>query len=193
MRKGLLLFSLVLFGITASAEAAVRWHLEFKPLKMDRIVVRSGNEAIPYYYLIYTVKNPTTSPIFLDLSIKAVSDVSGLTYFEWFSPMAVAAVQDREGIPLLNVRQMRRKIGPGESLKAVALFRKVHEGTNLLKVEIAGLWDTVYREKGELVFEEKVLDVYFSRPGDPYYPQFDHFFFKKEEWVVLKRQNKAFR
>ena len=193
MRKGFLLCSLlVLFAVT-TLDASERWRVEFKPIKMDRVVVKSGETATPYWYLVYTVKNPTDEAVNLSLSIKARSDVGKLSYTEWYNPEALAAIKAREGKAIKNVREMRCEIGPGESKKAVALFRNVHEGTDLVEIQVSGLWDRVYREKDRLVFEDRVLNVYYFRPGDEYYPQFDNFTFKKSKWVVLNRREKAFR
>ncbi len=193
MRKGFLLCSLlVLFAVT-SVDASERWLVEFKPIKMSRVVVKSGETVTPYWYLVYTVKNPTDEAINLSLSIKARSDVGKLSYTEWYNPEALAVIKAREGKAIKNVREMRCEIGPGESIKAVALFRNVHEGTDLIEVQVSGLCDRVYRERDKLVFEDRVLCVYYFKPGDEYYPQFDRITFKGSKWVTLNRQERAFR
>jgi hypothetical protein len=175
----------------SSAEAAERWHLEFQPVKMDRILLKTGSSATAYWYMIYQVKNPMDESVPLNLFIQAQSDVGKKTYVEWYSPTAVKAVAEREGGAFKNVKEMRGSIGPGETLTAVALFRNVHEGTDTLRIRVQGLWDRVFNAKNMVVVEDKVLDLYFFRPGDEYYPQFDRFFFKKQEWVVINRQERA--
>lgn len=188
MRRGLLfcgLLAVCFLVISTDAVAEDRWNLDFKQVKMGRVLVKFGETATPYWYLVYKVTNPTDDSITLNLQIKAHSDVGKKSYIEWYSPAAVKAVAAKEGRPLKNVQEMRGDIGPGESFEAVALFRNVHEGTDNLKIEVMGLWDRVTYSKGKLVVEDRVLNLYFFRPGDEYFPQFDRFFFKKSEWVVL--------
>jgi len=188
MRRGLLLCGLLVvcfMAISSFAFAEDRWHLDFKQVKMDRVLVKIGETNTPYWYLIYKVTNPTDESISLNLQIKAYSDVGKKAYIEWYSPLAVKTIVAKEQRPLKNIQEMRNEIGPGETLEAVALFKSVHEGTDNLRIEVFGLWDRVTYNTGQIVVEDRILNIYFFRPGDEYFPQFDRFFFKKQEWVVL--------
>ena len=51
MRKGFVLCCLLVLLAVASAEASERWYLEFKPVKMDRVLVKSGSSATAYWYM----------------------------------------------------------------------------------------------------------------------------------------------
>jgi len=188
MRRGLLLCGLLVvcfMAISTVASAEDRWYLDFKQVKMDRVLVKIGETQTPYWYLIYKVTNPTDESISLSLQLKAYSDVGKKAYIEWFSPLAVKTIAAKEHRAFKNVQEMRGEIGPGETFEAVALFKNVHEGTDNLRIEVFGLWDRVTYEKGQLKVEDKVLNLYFFRPGDEFYPQFDRFFFKKQKWTVL--------
>ena len=191
MRKGFLLCCLLVLLALTTAEAQERWSLELKPVKMDRVLVTSPAGTTAYWYLVYRINNPMDVSVPLSLFIRAHSDVGKKSYVEWYSAEALKIVAAKEGRPLKGVQEMRGEIGPGETLEAVALFRNVHEGTDLLKIEVRGLWDRVYTEKDKLIVEDKILNLYYYKPGDEYYPQFDRFYFKKHEWVVLNRRERA--
>jgi hypothetical protein len=188
MKQGLLilgLMALITAAAAVPAQAGERWYLDCQPVKMDRILVKIGGAATPYWYMIYKIKNPTEEEVTLNLSIRGLSDVGKKTYLEWYNPEAVKAIQAREGRSFKSVQDMRTAIGPGETIEAVALFRKPHEGTDLFRVTVTGLWDRVYHEKGRPVVEDRALNLYFKKSGDEYYPQFDRFVFSRKEEVVL--------
>ncbi len=194
MKKAVLLISFFLVFVSMSAvEAGERWRLDFQPVKMDRILVRNGVNWVPHWYLIYKVKNPTEETVPLYLSIKAFDDVSKKSYTEMFMPEAVKAIELREKKPLKDVQKMRREIDPGETFTAVAVFRNVHEGTDLMRIEVLGLWDRVTHEGNRVFVEDRVLKLYFSRPGDEFYPQYDKFRFIKKEWAIVTRRERKYR
>ncbi len=171
MRRGFFLCGLLVvcfMAISTFASAEDRWHLEFKQVKMDRVLVKIGETNTPYWYLVYKVTNPTDESIFLNLQLKAYSDVGTKNYIEWFSPLAVKTIVAKEQRGLKNVQEMRTEIGPGETFEGVALFKNVHEGTDNLRIEVCGLWDRVTFDKGQIVVEDKVLKLYFFRPGDEF-------------------------
>jgi|GEM_PF-2152759 len=192
MKRGFVLGCLVVLFAVSLASAQDRWQLDFTPVKMDRALVTIGETTTPYWYLIYKVNNSTDDTLTLDLTLKAVSDVGKKTYVEWFSPAAEKLIEAKEGRDFKNVQDLRGlELDSGDTVEAVALFRNVHESTDLLKIHIFGLWDSVYTDLGKVINEDNVLVLHYFRPGDEYFPQFDRFFFKKKEWIVLNRQEKA--
>ncbi len=175
------------------AGAADRWHLEFSQVKMDRVLVKSGDTSTTYWYMIYKVKNPMEDEHQLNLFIRAHSDVGKRSYFEMYYPRAQKAIEAKEGRSFKNLRDMRNKIGAGETLEGVAIFKSVHEGTNNLKIRVSGLRDRVVHLGGKVFVEDWVLDLYFYKKGDEYYPQFDPIVFKKAKLVLLSRKEKQYR
>ena len=190
MKKGITLFMLGLFvGILAGkTEAAVRWNLEFKPVKMDRVSIRTGIQWKAYWYLVYQVTNKTDETVPLYLSIKATSDAANRTYFEGYYKRVERAIERKEGRDLLNIQEMRGEIGPGETKEAMAIFGSVVESTDVLKVRVLGLWDRISHEGKKVFIEDRALILTYYRPGDEYFPQYDRIRLKKTAWVVLHRE-----
>lgn len=192
MKKGLALCCLLVL-LTATAGAVEGWHIDFQPVKMDRVLVKSGETATTYWYMIYKVKNPMDDEHQLRLSVRAYSDVGKRSYFEMYYPKAQKAIEAKEGRAFKNLKQMRTKIGGGDTIEGVAIFKNVHEGTSYLKVRVTGLWDRVVHKAGKLFVEDWALDLTFYKKGDEYFPQFDPIIFKKKQRVLLQRRERQYR
>jgi hypothetical protein len=80
---------------------------------------------------------------------------------------------------------MRCDLEPGESKTGLAIFGKIAEGTDVLKIQVLGLWDRVKYEGNKVFVEDKALVLTYSRPGDEYFPQYDKIVYKRKDWVVL--------
>lgn len=193
MRKGIAFLTLaVLVGLFAmDAQASVRWNLGFKPGKLDRISLKTGKGQVTCWYLIYTISNKTDDAVPMSLSIKATSDGREKPYLEGYYPRAEKAIETKLGKDYLNIRDMRAEIGAGESKEAVAIFGSITESTDTLKIQVLGLWDRVSREGDKLFVEDRALELYYFRPGDELFPQYDKIRLKGLKWVVLHREERA--
>lgn len=190
MRKGTTVLVAIFFAglLSGNLRAAARWNLEFKPVKLSRISIRTGNRWNAYWYLLYRVTNKTEEAVPLFLSIKAFTDAGPRPFVQGFYPRVVQAVEQREHKDLLDIRQMRGEIAPGETKEAVAVFGSLPESTDLLTVQVLGLWDRIVRESGKVFVEDRALLLAFYRPGDEYFPQYDRIRLVKSEWKVLERR-----
>jgi hypothetical protein len=171
--------------IVSNADAASRWHLDFEPIKVDRIMLKTGMQSEAYWYFIYKVSNNGDQTVPLRLNIKAVSDVANKTYLEGYYKRVEEAIEKRSDVELLNIKEMRSDIEPGESKLGIAVFGKVAEGTDVLKIQVLGLWDRVKYEGSKVFIEDKALVLTYGRPGDEYFPQYDKIVYKRKDWVVL--------
>lgn len=192
MRKGITLLLLTFCGclLAESANAADRWKLDFKPVKLDRISIKTGVKWKAYWYLIYQVTNNGEETAPLRLSIKAESDVAGKTYLQGYYQRVEQAIERKEGKNFLNIRDMRGEIEPGETKEAVAIFGSVSEATDKLLVRILGLWDRISPEGQKVFIEDRMLVLTYYRPGDEYFPQYDKITLKRSDWKVISREEK---
>lgn len=189
MKKGIALtLLLVACSFAGSATAAERWKLEFEPVKLDRISIQTGMHWQSYWYLVYKVTNKTDETLPLRLSIKATSDVAKKTYRESYYKRVVEAINKKSGKEYLSIKEMRTTIDAGETKEAVAVFGSVVESTDVLKIEIKGLWDRLSREGPKTFIEDRVLELTYHRPGDEYYPQDDPITLKGKKWIVAYRK-----
>jgi hypothetical protein len=191
MKKGMMVTLILFLGLlVGGAKAAVRWHLDFEPVKVDRISIKTGAEWQAYWYFMFKVTNNTEETQRLRLGIKAFSDVADKTYLEGYYKRVEAAVEKREGKDLANIKDLRCTLEPGESKEGLAIFGSISESTDLLKIQILGLWDRISHEGPKIFVEDRALVLTYSRPGDEYYPQYDKIVFKRKDWKVLSRKEK---
>lgn len=192
MRKGiaLLLSVFCVCLIAQNANGEVRWKLDYKPIKMDRISIKTGMKWKASWYLIYQVTNKGDATVPLRLNIKAVSDVAGKTYLQGYYQRVEQAIERKEGRNFLNIRDMRGEIGPGETKEAVAIFGSIVESTDKLAVQVMGLWDRISHEGQKVFIEDRMLVLNYYRPGDEYFPQYDKIAFRGADWKVIFREEK---
>jgi hypothetical protein len=177
--------------LAIDAQASARWHLDFKPGKLDRISIMTGKGRVTYWYLIYTISNNTDDAVRMALSIKATSDGREKPYLEGYYPTAEKAIEAKLGKDFLNIKEMRSEIDAGDSKEALAIFGSVTESTDTLKVQVLGLWDRVSREGAKLFVEDRALELTYYRPGDELFPQYDRIRLKAKKWKVILREERT--
>lgn len=193
MKKGiaiLLVFFVAVFVLSGNLSAEKRWNLKFEQGDLKRISIKTGIKWDAYWYLTYKVTNNTEQSIPMVLGIKAFSDATKTVYYEGYYKRVEEAIEKKTGKGYLNIKDMRTTIEPGESKEAIAIFGKINESTDTLKIQICGLWDRISHEGKKTFIEKKALELVFYRPGDEYFPQYDTIYFKSKKWVVLERAEK---
>jgi hypothetical protein len=98
------------------------------------------------------------------------------------------AIEEREGKDFANIKDLRSDIGPGETKECLAIFGSIIESTDLLKIQVLGLWDRISHEGAKVFVEDRALILTYSRPGDEYFPQRDKIRFVRKDWKILERK-----
>ncbi len=190
MKKALILILVpALFAASAVTGAEEpeyqRWKLDFEGGTPSYVLLKDalGNVTVSWY-MMYKVTNPTDRDLPLEIAIRGVTDTKK-TYRDSLAPLAQKALEKKTGKKLKNALDMSRgKIGPKQTIEAVAFFGEMDPNWDYLHVRVAGLVDPVDRVKGKYYYEKKVLVLSFYRPGDEFDSADDPITFRGKKWVV---------
>ena len=130
------------------------------------------------------ITNNTDGEVPLNLAITASTDTDK-TYRDSIAPLAQKKLEKKTGKKFKNSVDMSTgKIGPGESIDAVAFFGNIDPSWDWLTVKVAGLVETIDKVDGKLFYEKKVLLTKWYRPGDEFASVDDEIFPKGREWQI---------
>lgn len=163
-----------------------RWRLDVSVEKPANIVLKSATGARQvHWYVLYTLTNNSEEEIPLEVAVAAVDD-DDRTYRDCVAPLAQKAIEKKVGKELKNSLDVcRGKIGPGESIAAVALLGEVDAGWDWLHVRFSGLMDPLDRVDGKIYYEKQILVSSYYRPGDEHKSLSDAIHFKGRKWEIL--------
>ncbi len=174
--------------LTAPLRAEVRWQLECQPNQIGTVTVRGIEGAGIYGYMTFTVTNKTGREVALSLGVWADTDVAGhKPYRGTIDPVVKEWIEARAGKTFKTLNEVRgEKLADGASVELMVSFGKLDANVDLLDINILGLCDRVYRDKGKTYVEDKVLRVEVVRPGDEFLRQYDLLRMKGVHWKVLE-------
>ena len=183
-------FALVLATVAClatSAQAEVRWQLDCKTNAIGTITVKGAEGAGNYAYLTLTVTNNTGRDVPCSLGIWAETDVVGRTYRGAFDPVVKETIERRTGKSYKTLTEARaEKLANGASIDLLVSLGKIDPNVDVLDVNIMGLVDRVYRDKGKTLVEDKVLELHVTRPGDEFQRQNDLLKLDSSKWKLLE-------
>lgn len=196
-------------GVDAAQGPSNFWLIdfEFKALRMISPQRGLGSEKV-YWYMLYTLSNPSKESHELYVQISASSD-HNKEYADLFLPAVEKAIERKENAPLwgkVDLFETSRKKKPsdpkynytvlkaGEKRSCVAVFNRLDPNANKITIHVAGLSNEikeVAKEDGSRLLEERIRDIQFERPGDEHAITLDSFKLMGKEWV--KKQTAAVR
>jgi hypothetical protein len=153
-----------------------------------------------YWYLVYTLENPSSEDRDIYVGFTATSD-RDKTYGDVYLPFVERAIEARERTPLWgktdefeilserdpeDPKYQYLPIKAGEKRLSVAVFNRLDPNANHVTIEIRGLSNevkTVAKEDGTKWLEERVRVLKFDRPGDEFTITRDSFDLKAEDWI----------
>jgi len=179
------------------------WQLSFRIDGLKMVVPEIGpGKGQVFWYLLYTLENPSSENRDAFLSITATSD-RGKRYADMYLPLVEGEIEKKEGYPLwgktdevgiLERRDPKQpdynflRINAGEKRVSVAVFNRLDPNANHVTIRIQGLSNEIKRvETPEgIVLEEKVYELTFNRPGDEFAVTRDTFRLVNKAWKVNK-------
>ncbi len=190
-------------------EASKFWvvEFEFKALRMITPSVGLGSGKV-YWYMLYTLSNPSTVDRELYVQITASSD-NNKEYADLFLPSVEKAIERKENAPLwgkanlFESSRLRKPKDPrhnyttlraGEKRECVAVFDRLDPNANKVLIRVAGLSNEIkeiLKEDGARILEQRIRELHFERPGDEHAITLDSFTLMDKGWV--KSQTAAVR
>lgn len=179
------------------------WQLDFRVEGLKMVVPEIGpGKGQVFWYLLYTLENPSSENRDAFLSITATSD-RGKRYADMYLPLVEGEIERKEGYPLwgktdeVSVLERRDpkqpdynflRINAGEKRASVAVFNRLDPNANHVTIRVLGLSNEIKRVESPegIVLEEKVYELNFNRPGDEFAVTRDTFRLVKREWKVNK-------
>lgn len=190
------------------AASPLRWKLDVAPdatlaKSAGRMTVeRARGPAQVYWWTIVTIKNTHDEALPLQLHFKAQTDASDLVFDEGYYPRALARLKAKYGADLLDVASLKgRELAPGESIRAVAVFRlfkkpppgstgalSFEENVDDLIVRVQGYADSV--KKSGLAFKTENLELWlhFRKGGDEFDPYREAISFVRSEEKAVEAE-----
>ncbi len=196
-------------GDAAAGEPSNFWLLDFelKSLRMISPQRGLGSEKV-YWYMLYTLSNPSKESRETYLQVSASSDHEK-EYADLFLPSVEKAIERKENAPLWGKTDLfetsRKKkptdpkysytvLKPGEKRACVAVFNRLDPNANKITIRVAGLSNEIReiaKDDGSRLLEERVREFQFERPGDEHAITLDSFKLIGKDWV--KKQTAAVR
>lgn len=191
----------------AGAEAGGKgqfWEVQFEEKYLRMVAPREGPGAgRVFWYLIYTLHNPDDADHEVFTSITAVTD-GKKEYSDLYLPTVEKAIEKKEREPLwgktdeFELISKRKTDDPKyryvtlrakETRKCVAVFNAIDPNVSKITIRVAGLSNEIRRlskEDGSVELEDRVRELYYTRPGDEYEISIDKFRLVGKEWVAKK-------
>ena len=180
------------------------WVLKFKPNALRMITPRTGvAKGRVYWYLLYTVENPSDEDREIYVSISASSDRKK-EYGDLFLPSVERAIEKKEKAKLWGKTDEFKIISKrdpsdaqfhyvtlkaGEKRRSVAVFNRLDPNANDITIRVKGLSNEVRPATdadGVAVLEHRVRVLKYKRPGDEFAITRDSFKLTSENWVRQK-------
>jgi hypothetical protein len=179
----------------------VSWELKFDHSKAKRIVVQVPGSSVPqaYWYMTYTVSNPTDQEqTFLPEFEMLSRDGKVIRSDNNISPKVLDAIKARErNNALQGSLQIAGplRIGEDQAKDGVAIWPEPDTRMGTFSIFISGLSGEIAELKddngqpikdkdGQPIILRKTLDATYQVPGDELYPSEDVVNEKSEEWVM---------
>ena len=174
------------FSLATPLRAEVRWQLDCQPGRFGTVVVNGVEGKGTYGWCTFTVSNKNGRDVPVSLGVWAETDVAGRTYRGTLDPVVKDAVERRTGKTYKTLTEARAAPLPdGESIELFVSLGKLDPNVDVLKVNVLGLADRVYRDRGKTVVEDKALVLTVVRSGDEFLRNQDLLRLQSTKWVVL--------
>ncbi|MEK7485669.1 MAG: hypothetical protein AABZ60_15205 [Planctomycetota bacterium] len=190
--KMVMVFLLALFSL-APLEATRRWSLKFNYEKPEYIRVQdSTGELLTYWYMVYSLTNPTERDLHISVELKVVTDDDHV-YYNSLYPGVEKLIEAQKNQKFFNVLEMKGDdlsgtIAAGETKLGIALFGRVDGEMDIMNVHVTGLVDVVSHEGTTVYKEVKVFILTYERKGDEFNRHLDLLHYVRQDWLVTKRE-----
>jgi hypothetical protein len=173
--------------LAAPLRAEVRWQLDCKAGQVGTVTVNGAEGWGNYAYVTLTVSNHTGRDLPVSLGVWADSDVvNAKPYRGSIDPVVKEKVEAATGKTYKTLTDARgEKLAKDGSIDLIVTFGKIDAMAGTLDVNVLGLVDRVFRDKGKTFVEDKALVLHLVRPGDEYERQKDLLKVESSKWVVL--------
>lgn len=183
MRFALLAAALALFASPLRAE--VRYTLDCQAERVGTVTTNGVEGPGTYGYLVITVTNNNGREIPVSLGAFAETNRAGHKYRGSNDPVVKAIVERQTGKTYKTLEEARGKLADKASLEVFISFGKLDPNVSTLDVNVTGLVDRVFRDKGKTWVEDRALVFTLHRPGDEFMRQNDVLSLAGRKWKVL--------
>ncbi len=161
------------------------YYLKPKLFAPRPIEVKDIDGKRPVWFFKYQITNNADTEVFFVPRITVTTE-DGVVNRDRFDPLALKAIENLYGKKYPSGLKAARKLKPGETVEAVALFPDIPKDADKLWIRIGGLTNEYYLTNPEAKDPKPVFRVYqkfYHRPGDDTQRALDPMLEGAQEWV----------